>query len=67
MNAIQGRGKKRPKVLVNYLSRTNFLFPTKTNNQLFGIGNNHGPFIIHLVLKLCTFTTQNGFVYTAKL
>ena len=43
MLIVQGLGRKRLKVLVSYLSKTNFLLQTKINNQLFGIRNNRGP------------------------
>ena len=39
----QGRVRKRPKIWVSYLSKINFLFITKTNNQLFLFGNNYRP------------------------
>ena len=70
----QGWGKNRLKISVSYFFKTNFLFSTKTNNQLFGIRNNNRPkpkkpinsfeqieviFINHSVLKLCTSTAQN--------
>ena len=39
----QGWGKNRLKISVSYFFKTNFLFSTKTNNQLIGVRNNPRP------------------------